>query len=385
MLNRHTTHLDRLAHGLAVQGLFAFAFLLATGCATVKYDLHHAKSELHELSGHNNWPFYHSPHTGEIVPKHSSHGVDCYEYYEPPFYGYNATCWRRWPAGWVGCPMVEEEIIVEEPIKGYVPAPADVKQTPDTNKIQPAPPIELPEPQASKPSSRRPTKTNQRKTPQTVSKSTLQMDTKNFEPAVKPVEVQATLNRRNADEPVKLAPVTKSSIPARVSEAVSLAHSREMQRRVETRTQPQPIETTPIVVVPNRVAPRSESHTKPIEKIQKESAPPTQRTKLPKGNELASVPERVATVLFQTRRKPRAKTESKSSVVLTKPAIEKASVTKTAPAQVDPQKSKKEKNVATERSSIPIVDHLLKASYYSEALPESLGRILSAKQASSAK
>ena len=40
-------------------------------------------------------------------------------YVELPFFGYNATCWRPWPQGWVGCPMEWQEYGpgVSEPVQ----------------------------------------------------------------------------------------------------------------------------------------------------------------------------------------------------------------------------------------------------------------------------
>ena len=80
---------------------------LSSGCARLSYDLHHSFGEIHDFLGHDGWDYYHSPETGQIVPKH--HQI-C-PVGEPAFYGYHGTCWRKWPHGWVPCPIIEEEIV----------------------------------------------------------------------------------------------------------------------------------------------------------------------------------------------------------------------------------------------------------------------------------
>src|SRR5690606_13946322 len=69
----------------------------STGCAPIHHALHYGfpGRQLSEL----RWSYYHSPHTGRIVPK--PHAVVCPE---PACFGYEATCWQAWPEFCVGCP-----------------------------------------------------------------------------------------------------------------------------------------------------------------------------------------------------------------------------------------------------------------------------------------
>ncbi len=85
--------------------------------------------------------YYHSPETGRIIAK-EHHPSACPV--ELPCYGYEPTCWRRWPEECVGCPPDEEVIhhgtIVEQPAAPIVPTHSALKQ-PTPASQQPAPVI----------------------------------------------------------------------------------------------------------------------------------------------------------------------------------------------------------------------------------------------------
>lgn len=106
-------HLDNVFRERLFALILASLLLSAGGCAHVTYHVDHAVQEGREILGMERWPYYHSRATGEIVPKRlaATHGVS---HVEPAFYGYHATCWRPWPGGWCGCPVVREEYFLEE-------------------------------------------------------------------------------------------------------------------------------------------------------------------------------------------------------------------------------------------------------------------------------
>ncbi len=87
-----------------VLGMPLVVLLGISGCAKISHQMRY-----HMHFGYNRplpgLPYYHCTHCGQIVPKAGhecgimlSHG---------PFFGYNATCWRDWPEGWVACPIQE--------------------------------------------------------------------------------------------------------------------------------------------------------------------------------------------------------------------------------------------------------------------------------------
>ncbi len=71
------------------------------GCARLQYGLYKVSREVHQLCGSDNPYYFHSPHTGEIMPR--GHG-ECPPPCDLPYFGYEATCWHRWPPGWTPCP-----------------------------------------------------------------------------------------------------------------------------------------------------------------------------------------------------------------------------------------------------------------------------------------
>ena len=93
--------------------MLMLALLASGGCAHVSYGIHHVIRAVNECTGHDDWSHYHSAKTGQIVPR--THRTRCCSGYEPPFYGYQGTCWRQWPTGWINCPIIEEEVIHVEP------------------------------------------------------------------------------------------------------------------------------------------------------------------------------------------------------------------------------------------------------------------------------
>ena len=60
--------------------------------------------------------------------KNSDYAIPCYE---PPFYGYNGTCWRTWPSDWVACPeeIIEEHTEAIDPNSAHQPEVVDPSRT----------------------------------------------------------------------------------------------------------------------------------------------------------------------------------------------------------------------------------------------------------------
>ena len=81
----------------------AVSMTVSLGCAGAYHALHYnsVARSLHEHPKN----FYHSGHTGRIVAKHHQ---TCPV--EPPCYGYEPTCWRRWPVECENCPIADEVI-----------------------------------------------------------------------------------------------------------------------------------------------------------------------------------------------------------------------------------------------------------------------------------
>lgn len=109
------------------------------GCARLYHMMHYngVSEALHE----HHRSYYHSPATGRIIAKEHHPSVCPVEL---PCYGYEPTCWRRWPEECVGCPPDDEVIhqgtIVEQPAAPIVPPHASIKQ-PTPAQQQPAPVI----------------------------------------------------------------------------------------------------------------------------------------------------------------------------------------------------------------------------------------------------
>ncbi|MDA0658925.1 MAG: hypothetical protein O2931_00360 [Planctomycetota bacterium] len=122
--------------------------LTTTGCVKIGHEVRYTEPgrALNRIED----PYYHSPQTGRIVMRPKKAAQYCYS--EPAFYGYEATCWQRWPDGWVGCPCQEEEIAVATPIRGPEQLPAAEAETPSqihtppTSTAPSTPPAEQPSP-----------------------------------------------------------------------------------------------------------------------------------------------------------------------------------------------------------------------------------------------
>lgn len=85
-------------------GIVMLILVVHGGCHVLHHDLcnHNfvAKTLAIKLG-----PYYHCPHCGQIMANENRHHHQCcYPQPTPPFFGYQATCWRVWPEGWIGCP-----------------------------------------------------------------------------------------------------------------------------------------------------------------------------------------------------------------------------------------------------------------------------------------
>ena len=131
--------------------LLVLTSVASSGCAKVYHALHYNPVSLamHE----NVKTYYHSDKTGRIIPKDQ-----CYCPEEPPCYGYEPTCWTRWPADCPKCPIdceCEQPVVVHDqvvaPIQGSVigqpteAAPADAPAEVE-DLISPASPSDAVEP-----------------------------------------------------------------------------------------------------------------------------------------------------------------------------------------------------------------------------------------------
>ena len=99
----------RLFHRWAFAGV-ALLLLCGGGCVQLKHYMHWHNP----MNGHHKSPWYHCPDCGRILTDPKHHECRGPYFVEYPFYGYSATCWRPWPAGWIGCPVQIEEIEVIE-------------------------------------------------------------------------------------------------------------------------------------------------------------------------------------------------------------------------------------------------------------------------------
>lgn len=80
------------------------------GCVSLEHYVHR---HVFDAADHEQ-PYYHCPHCGQIIPKQGKQSCPKCRW-APAFYGYEATCWRQFPAGW-GCPP---ETIFDKP--GLIP------------------------------------------------------------------------------------------------------------------------------------------------------------------------------------------------------------------------------------------------------------------------
>ena len=120
---------------VALAGSMALPF---TGCVKLAHEIRY--SAVGRAAADRHEPYYHSPDTGRIVLRPKQ--VDKYCYTEPSFYGYEATCWQKWPEGWIGCPIQEEIVFERELAPGELPpAHRSVAPTPAVpeNGADPAP------------------------------------------------------------------------------------------------------------------------------------------------------------------------------------------------------------------------------------------------------
>ncbi len=79
--------------------LLATSTLLSGGCAKLYHTWHY--NGLTRSIYEHRLSYYQSPHTGRIIPKehHGVYGV------ELPCFGFESTCWHRWPEECVNCPV----------------------------------------------------------------------------------------------------------------------------------------------------------------------------------------------------------------------------------------------------------------------------------------
>jgi hypothetical protein len=91
--------------------------LLTGGCARLQHAWHYnyVTKTIHE----QRLSYYHSPHTGRVMPEEHSHVCPV----ELPCFGYEPTCWHRFPDECMRCPLhPAEQVIVEGP-EQVLPAP----------------------------------------------------------------------------------------------------------------------------------------------------------------------------------------------------------------------------------------------------------------------
>lgn len=128
----NVTRPDRSLTGLL---LLAMAATFSGGCAQTYHFLHY--NPVAELVHDHHKSYYHSPKTGRIIPK-EHHQVCAVEL---PCFGYEPTCWHRWPEECGKCPLDGEvvsgpyhgqEVIVHEEIIGQgMPQQATPIEQPD--------------------------------------------------------------------------------------------------------------------------------------------------------------------------------------------------------------------------------------------------------------
>ncbi|MFC1758433.1 hypothetical protein ACFL2H_06650 [Planctomycetota bacterium] len=85
-----------------------------SGCAKVYHAVHYNPVSLAMHDHVKN--YYHSDKTGRIIAKER-----CYIPEEPPCYGYEPTCWTRWPADCPKCPIdceCEQEVTIQDQVIG---------------------------------------------------------------------------------------------------------------------------------------------------------------------------------------------------------------------------------------------------------------------------
>jgi hypothetical protein len=86
--------------------LLATSTLLSGGCAKFFHEWHYnpVTRSLHD----HRLSYYQSPHTGRIIPK-EHHAMPMVEF---PCFGYESTCWHRWPQECGPCPVQSADSMV---------------------------------------------------------------------------------------------------------------------------------------------------------------------------------------------------------------------------------------------------------------------------------
>lgn len=112
--------------------------LTTTGCVKIGHEVRY--SEAGRALNRIEDPYYHSPQTGRIVMRPKKAAQYCYS--EPAYYGFEATCWQRWPDGWVGCPCQEETI--ENLTPNHTPEQLPTTEAESSPHFQPLPPSQDP-------------------------------------------------------------------------------------------------------------------------------------------------------------------------------------------------------------------------------------------------
>lgn len=83
---------------------WGFVLALVASCSGCHaYSLYQHRHTGTDFHGEKHITYYHYPHGSWFVPAHQR-CKNCPTIVEPPFHGYAATCWTRWPDGWQGCP-----------------------------------------------------------------------------------------------------------------------------------------------------------------------------------------------------------------------------------------------------------------------------------------
>ena len=105
-----------------------------------------------DFLGERHVTYYHYPNGNWFVPNQQKHHQPVIT--EPPFHGFAATCWTRWPEPWQPCPppgycpSVPSGEYLEGPHE-VIPTPAHGQQMPATNaplhaQVQPPRPSPIP-------------------------------------------------------------------------------------------------------------------------------------------------------------------------------------------------------------------------------------------------
>lgn len=71
----------------------------------------------------SNKTYFHSSHTGRIIPKD-----ECATYCEPGCFGYEPTCWTRWPSECPGNCPVQGEVISDVPATGVTSEGSEISE-----------------------------------------------------------------------------------------------------------------------------------------------------------------------------------------------------------------------------------------------------------------